>query len=297
MHVLGSEREIMKPRDTAVGKGLLAVGGIDFARPASGASAALLELNLRSPTSACDSLVLSRLEPLPGTAQEIVAVKTAWSRGPNSAEPATLLEGNSAAEEQFKSLAPGRLVIHIATHGLMLAEACEDTGSGTRGAGAILLARPVEDTAPLLQVPSPWIGRDVFLAFTGAAMARQHTTDENEGLLTAQEVTTLDLRGVDWVVLSACRSAAGASWSRQGVLGMERAFHLAGARTVIASQWSVDDTSTRDWMRALYAARAEGATNAGEAMSRADQEILRERRASGQTTHPFNWAAFTASGE
>jgi CHAT domain-containing protein len=50
-------------------------------------------------------------------------------------------------------------------------------------------------------------------------------------------------------------------------------------------------------MHALYEARADGAAGAGEAMTRAEREILRERRASGLTTHPFYWAAFTANGE
>jgi CHAT domain-containing protein/tetratricopeptide (TPR) repeat protein len=324
LHVLEFERQIVtlrEPKAAALG-GLLAVGGVDFGRPADGAGAALAALNLRSATAACDSLALNRLEPLPGTAREVIDVKEAWSRGPNASEPATLLDGSSAAEREFKRLAPGRRVIHIATHGLMLAETCDETSRGTRGVGGVAelepaahasaagetkaraqkagakpAVHPAPVAAPRPGIPSPWIGRQVFLAFAGAAKARQHTTDEDEGLLTAQEVSTLDLRGAEWVVLSVCHSAAGESWSRQGVLGMERAFHLAGARTVIASQWSIDDAVTRDWMHALYEARAAGAADAGEAMTRAEREILRERRASGLTTHPFYWAAFTANGE
>jgi len=78
---------------------------------------------------------------------------------------------------------------------------------------------------------------------------------------------------------------------------MQRAFHLAGARTVIASQWSVDDDATRDWMRALYEARARGAAAAADAMAAASRAVLGARRRAGLSTHPFYWAAFTASGE
>ncbi len=98
-------------------------------------------------------------------------------------------------------------------------------------------------------------------------------------------------------MLSACQSAAGEAWAREGVLGMQRAFRLAGARTVIASQWSVDDEATREWVRALYEARSAGVSRAADAMSAASTAILRARRTSGRSTHPFYWAAFTASGE
>ena len=78
---------------------------------------------------------------------------------------------------------------------------------------------------------------------------------------------------------------------------MQRAFHLAGARTVIASQWSVEDEATREWMRALYEARSDGALRAADAMAAAGRAVLEARRRSGRSTHPFFWAAFTASGE
>jgi CHAT domain-containing protein len=141
------------------------------------------------------------------------------------------------------------------------------------------------------------LGRRVLLALANANHAREHAGDENEGLLTADEIMTLDLRGVDWVVLSACQSAAGEAWTHEGVLGMQRAFRMAGARTVIASEWSIDDDATREWMRALYSARARGLTRAGDAIAAASRDVLAERRRSGRSTHPFYWAAFTSSGE
>jgi CHAT domain-containing protein len=109
-------------------------------------------------------------------------------------------------------------------------------------------------------------------------------------------VLTLDLSGTDWVVLSACHSGIGESWSREGTLGMRRAFHLAGARTVIASEWSVEDDATREWMEALYAVRAGAAGSTARAMRDATREVLARRRAEGRSTHPFYWAAFGASG-
>jgi CHAT domain-containing protein len=143
---------------------------------------------------------------------------------------------------------------------------------------------------------SPWLGRRVLLALAGANRAHEHARDENEGLLTAEEVSTLDLRGTEWVVLSACRSGIGEVWAWEGVLGMRRAFRLAGARSVIASEWDVDDDATQEWMEALYRARITGARSTAEAMQRASRGVLAARRADGRSTHPFYWAAFTASG-
>src|SRR5262249_51069652 len=120
--------------------------------------------------------------------------------------------------------------------------------------------------------------------------------DENEGLLTAEEVSLLDLRGTDWVVLSACRTSVGGEWALQGVLGMQRGFHLAGARTVIASQWSVDDEATREWMEGLYRGGSMGDTDGSAAIAAASRSVLEARRRAHRSTHPFYWAAFTASG-
>jgi CHAT domain-containing protein len=139
--------------------------------------------------------------------------------------------------------------------------------------------------------------RRVWLALAGANQAREHEVDENEGLLTAEEVLTLDLEGTDWVVLSACHSGLADAWSREGAQGMRRAFDLAGARTVIASQWAVEDASTLEWMNALYAARARGTTSASAAVQSASRHVLTARRKGGRSTHPFYWAAFSATGE
>ena len=98
---------------------------------------------------------------------------------------------------------------------------------------------------------SPWLGRRVVLALAGANAAAAGI-DENEGLLTASEVATLDLRGTQRVVLSACQSGVVDRWSRDALLGMRRAFHMAGAHAVVASQWAIADAATREWMEAFY---------------------------------------------
>ena len=166
------------------------------------------------------------------------------------------------------------------------------------GSAAAAAAAPEPKMATNAQLPpSPFNGRRVLLALGGANRPRSESSDENEGLLTADEVVTLDLSGVDWVVLSACQSGVGQRWPLEGSVGIRSAFRLAGANAVIASQWSIADDATREWMRALYAARGTGGGSVSGAARTASRTVLAARRSAGRDTHPFSWAAFTAVGQ
>lgn len=98
-------------------------------------------------------------------------------------------------------------------------------------------------------------------------------------------------------VLSACDTGLGTIKAGEGVFGLRRAFQVAGARTVIMSLWSVDDQATRAWMRALYEGRLSKQLNTADAVRGAALSVLQQRRLSGQSTHPFYWAAFVAAGD
>ena len=131
----------------------------------------------------------------------------------------------------------------------------------------------------------------------GANRRAQARADEDDGILTAEEVASLDLHGVEWAVLSACDTGVGEIKAGEGVFGLRRAFQVAGARTVVMSLWSVEDQSTRAWMRALYEGRFERHLSTADAVHQASLTVLRDRRAKGQSTHPFFWAAFVAAGD
>lgn len=299
VRVLEAERDLLRGPAAAGPPGLLAVGGVDFgaAPPDTARTAArpVIAALTRALLPDCRDGRAPVFAPLPGTGREVEAI--AREHGAD----VQLLRGAAADEAAFKRLAPGRRVIHLATHAVALDDLCEAASDGgARGVGGLA---PLDPQAPQAPPPgaedlpdSPWLGRRVVLALAGANDAAG-AADENEGLLTAEEVATLDLRGTEWVVLSACESGVAASWNREGVLGLTRAFRLAGARAVIASQWAVDDDATCEWMAALHRARARGATGAGAAMRQASREVLRARRADGRGTHPYYWAAFTATGD
>lgn len=292
IHVLDAERELLRSPSPS-GRGLLAVGGVAFAGTSGEAAAPqpILIASTRAMLPDCRQGQALTFAPLPGTEREIEAIAR------EHATEVQVLRGAAASEAAFKQMAPGRRVLHLATHAVALDDLCAGGSPDARGVGGVAAVGTGPATSRVATLaPSPWLGRRVVLAFAGADAAATRD-DENEGLLTAEEVSTLDLQGVDWVVLSACESGLADHWNREGVLGLTRAFRLAGARAVIASQWAVDDDATSEWMTALYRARTRGAAGVGEAMREASREVIKARRAGGRGTHPFYWAAFTATGD
>jgi len=213
-----------------------------------------------------------------------------------------VLTGTMAGEAALKTYAPGRRVLHLATHGFFLdANECaawKPGGHGSsslRGIGGVQPAKPRRTGSgasssgggPLLLSG---------LALAGANLRATAKPDEEDGILTAQEVASLDLSSVEWVVLSACDTGLGHLQSGEGVLGLRRAFQIAGASTVIMSLWEVEDRAARRWMSALYEARLEGHAATADAVRQASLAVLRERRAQARSTHPYYWAAFVAAG-
>lgn len=119
----------------------------------------------------------------------------------------------------------------------------------------------------------------------------------DDGYLTASEVTLLDLSRVELVVLSACETGLGRPQSGEGLLGLRRAFQMAGARTVISSLWSVDDASTSELMQAFYANLFFRGMGGAEALRAAQLEILATNRREHGEALPSTWGAFVLSGE
>jgi len=237
-----------------------------------------------------------QFRPLAGTSGEIHDIAKLWTES-----PAELLEGRAASERAVKRDAAGRRVLHLATHGFFLGD-CRPSSAGTRSVGGLTTqakasstSQPMSPAERRLLTANPLLMSG--LAFAGANRRASAGPTDEDGILTAEEVTTINLEGVEWVVLSACDSGLGEVRVGEGVFGLRRAFQVAGARTVIMSLWSVEDAATRSWMRSLYQNRLQNHLNTADAVHGASVSILRERRAAGQSTHPFYWAAFVAAGD
>ncbi|QEQ01102.1 CHAT domain-containing protein [Thermosynechococcus sp. CL-1] len=193
--------------------------------------------------------------PLPGTAQEAQALRALLPQ-------ARLLVQGAATEAAVKA-AKSPKILHLATHGFFLAP------SGNRD---------------ILENP---------LLRSGLALAgfnqRQSGSDVEDGVLTALEVTGMNLRGTELVVLSACDTGRGEVVNGEGVYGLRRAFTLAGARSQVSTLWKVDDQVTRDMMVAFYQNLRRGMGRT-EALRQVQLQRLKDES-------PYYWAAFVSSGD
>jgi CHAT domain-containing protein len=118
--------------------------------------------------------------------------------------------------------------------------------------------------------------------------------------LTLDALSTLDFSGLDIVTLSACQTAVGGGRTDDGreVEGLSALVQQRGARRVVASLWQVEDTSTSELMRVLYARLASGSADATIALRDA-QRAVRTYTVNGAHpySHPYYWAGFVVSGD
>jgi len=309
LHYLSTERDIALSRsEVPAGHGWLALGGPDFDTPPADSSEGVRRLAsakaeppapasvsrrgaYRGAMATCETFRARRWENLPLASAEVEAIESQWRARPQ--ETFLSLTDDQASEAIFKRLAPGQRGLHLATHGFFLDDVCP---SALRG-------NPRSRPGPLVEEVLPALSGDTPLLLSGLVMAganlrpRSGAGGESEdGILTAEEVASLDLSGVEWVVLSACGSGLGQVQSGEGVLGLRRAFQTAGARTLIMSLWRIKDDAAMEWMSALYRSRLGGASTP-EAIRRASLEILARRRSAGLDTNPFWWGAFVAAGD
>jgi CHAT domain-containing protein/Tfp pilus assembly protein PilF len=218
--------------------------------------------------------------PLPDAAQEGEALRSLLSG-------ATLLTKRQATKTALSQMRSPRL-LHIATHGFFL-EDQNLTSAGERGAQAIT----DDPERGMQQLERRGFSIESPLLRSGLALAgANEQKDDDNGILTALEVTGLNLWGTKLVTLSACDTGVGEVKNGDGVHGLRRALVLAGSETQVMSLWAVSDQATRELMVAYYGRLKQG-QGRGEALRRAQLEILKKvnRR------HPYFWAGFIQSGE
>ena len=258
---VGSGREavaLMAPEEPAAG-GLLAAGAIDFQGDPGGA----VRLPLRQPQLVVAAKERAGLAPLPGTRREGELARDLFRRAfPD--QPAVLLTGGEPTEGEIKRRLDGGhwRAVHLATHGFFESpDRIAALRAAVRREQPFALApepgQPDDDAATF--VLTPFLRSGVVLAGGGRAPdsnkvdPTSNASPEDDGILTAEEVQSLDLRGTELVVLSACQTGLGRRGrAGQGVLGLQRAFHSAGARAVVASLWKVDDAATTVLMEQFY---------------------------------------------
>lgn len=180
---------------------------------------------------------------LNGTLREVEAISDQFKKNGIST---ALYTGTQATEEQFKLLNKQPIeVIHIATHGFF---------------------NPIEKDKPselddflfsgnqqFRLAPNPLLRSGVIMAGGNKVWkGNEPVAGMEDGILTAQEISDMNLFNTDLVVLSACETGLGDIDNGEGVFGLQRAFKLAGVNSIIMSLWKVPDQATSEMMQLFY---------------------------------------------
>ena len=278
---LGSLPELLA-REPTRGSALLTVGGVDYGKRPREVEGQLTPYRSGFPT----------WRPLAGTADESLAIAGLHRQAFGEEAARVSIGSGEATEERVKELLPDRAVIHLATHGFFRPKGLPAMGERVARGGGDFESRMRE---PERQLTGYHPGLLSGLVLAGANAPSPE--DRDEGLLTAEEVSWLDLSAAELVVLSACESGLGRPESGEGQIGLRRAFRLAGARTILSSLFEVKDVETRDLIGAFYENLWLGGMGPLEALRAAQLRMLEDNRYDYEDGRPSTWGAFVLSGD
>ena len=184
------------------------------------------------------------------------------------------LVGDQATEMEMKASWPDANIIHISTHGF-----CSET----------LEPKPAEEDKDSLREDKSLIRCGIIMA--GANKYAQQKAENQpfeDGILTAREISQIDLKGVNLAVLSACQTALGKT-SENGMAGMPQGLKKAGVNTIVASLWHVDDTATTMLMTRFYSHLNDADQPCTQdAMRRAQQDLRQISLTTTSERYAFN---------
>lgn len=211
-------------------KNILLAGGIDYnsgTLQTTGSSGNPLSFVYRNSE-------MAEFSYLPGTLDEVSRL-TAVCKEFGVAQHS--LTGTAATETAFRSLsghAPS--VVHISTHGFSLPDGQQKDNMNNSFVAA----------------SDPLVRCGLVMAGGNTAWKSKQAGNSFDGILTGKEISTINLRGCELAVLSACETGLGNIQGTEGVFGLQRALKTAGVRSVIVSLWSVPDKETVEFMELFY---------------------------------------------
>jgi CHAT domain-containing protein len=312
---------VNSPPTTRVERELLLLGNVDYDHRAgvNGAMDSAPPRRKRKPSerilladtrAAAEGATWGRLD---GAAAEVAVIEKLYNEFIElDADDIVDLSGAGATEEQFRLLAPQCYQLHLATHGFFASEDKESAMSAEQLADAEQSRGGMLSIDGAVKGLSP--GLLSGLVFAGANNPPEIPHDisqledlPDDGILTADEIAFLPLGGVKLAVLSACESGLGQTAGGEGLLGIQRAFQVSGAKTTIASLWKVSDSVTRQIMEQFYRNYLEHEMSPLDALREAQLWALRNPELRGANAPadeqaikrlpPKYWAAFTLSGD
>jgi len=322
---LSCGRDLLRasPKSTAQGTVVFADPDYNMTIAARSAKAKLMlsELNKQSPQSTNNARVRGGPElaaqyrsALPDRLDKTgtqVRGGLRWDALPASADEAKAVErelsgtvyGNireylksDALEDMFKRVRSPR-ILHVSTHGFFPEATSQtkaeerpiDLATGNAAIAGISLLRRTQN--PLLQSGLVLAGANTI----GGNKTPSSTTDVDDGWVTAEEISLMDLQGTELVVLSACGSGLGTVSAGEGVYGLRRAFQNAGAQTIVSTLFEVPDKESAQIMRSFYGG-LKNKKGKLESLRQAQLTMIKDRRKLEGAAHPFFWASFVLAG-
>ena len=281
LHILSSPADLLNYKISSLDKKcnleLLLYGGIDYDKSNPKTE---IDKEIVEPTNDIVALRtqsgISGFDYLNGTNNEINQIQL---KGSLNGFTTTVYKESDATEESIKQL-DGRTtpyVLHLATHGFFSPDPKQEIPNDNfieQGKSKIYKASddPMIRTGLLLAGAKNYWGK-----------SNQNNTIE-DGILTASEISNLDLSACQLVVLSACETGLGEVKGSEGVFGLQRAFKMAGVKNIIMSLWKVPDTQTAELFDVFYSE-----CFAGKSIHEAFQSAQSQMKAKYS---PYYWAGF-----
>lgn len=237
---VSSSRVITLKRTLPTLDDALLVGGIDYDFNAEGKTKlfsnqpSYAEL-LASKSNLSEHQLKTTWPYLKGTATEVGRIHELLNT--NSKTSKTLIN-DDATETELKAInGKSPKVLHIATHGFFFENNIENS----------------EENFEFKNAENPLLRSGLLLAHANYAWRYgSNPYERNDGILTALEISNLDLSQTDLVVLSACETGLGDIKGNEGVYGLQRAFKMAGVDLIMMSLWEVPDMETVEFMSSFY---------------------------------------------
>lgn len=181
-------------------------------------------------------------------------------------------KGLDGTEESFKELHGSKYsIVHIATHGFYFPQ---------KEVRYLDFFQSKDEISPMKRSGLMLTGGQT------AWLGKKNIDPDHDGIITSEEISKLDLSDISMVVLSACQTGLGdIDDGAEGVIGIQRAFKLAGVQSLLMSLWKVDDNATSYMMQRFYSRMVSGDTK-HNAFKTAQQEVRK------RFPNPYYWAGF-----
>jgi CHAT domain-containing protein len=221
---------------------------------------------------------------LPGTNDEAVRLSELFDR---KRIQRSYYKGKEAAESTFNQGSSHVQIVHIASHGFFFPDPLD--GSVRHEADTLIgemrfRSGGSEGRSRFVINPDPMMRSGLVFSGANRVWTDEEVSAEEDGVLTAYEISGMDLSGVKLITLSACETGLGDLHSTEGVFGLQRAFKMAGVQFLIMSLWQVPDKETAEFMVLFYDRLVK--------RKNIRQAFVETQRVMCKKYDPYFWAAF-----